>query len=319
MSQNDKMKAGVVSRSRGGLSIAAFLALFMVTLAVQAKLNVVATLPDYASIAEQIGGDKISVTALAKGTEDPHFVDAKPSFIRVLNKADALLEGGAELEIGWLPSLVEGARNAKILTGAPGRVNMSEGIHLLEVPATPVDRSMGDIHPLGNPHYNMDPANGKIMAAHLAAVFGKLDPHNASVYQGNLQKFNQRLDQKLTEWGKQMEPFRGTKVVTYHKSFEYFAERFGLSIIGQLEPKPGIEPSPTHINSLIPRAKEQGAKLLLIEPNRPRRTPEYFAAQTGAKLLVIPVLVGGAPHAKDYFSLFDHDVGEVVQALKGSQ
>src|SRR6266850_935081 len=156
----------------------------------QAKLNVVATLPDFGSIAEQIGGDKVKVTSLARGTEDPHFVDARPSHITTLNKADVLLEGGLELEIGWLPPLVNSARNGKILTGAKGRVVMADDIHIMEVPLTPVDRSMGDVHPLGNPHFWTDPENGKVMAAHLVTVFSELDGKNAAFYQANLKAFD---------------------------------------------------------------------------------------------------------------------------------
>jgi ABC-type Zn uptake system ZnuABC Zn-binding protein ZnuA len=282
----------------------------------QAKLNVVATLPDFGAIAREIGGDKVKVTTIARGSEDAHFVDARPSFIRVLNQADVLAEGGAELEIGWLPPLVNSARNAKILSDAPGHLVLSQSIGLLEVPTAPVDRSMGDVHPLGNPHYWLDPANGKIIARQFEETFRKIDPANATYYQANLQKFNERLDQKLAEWSRLMAPYRGTKVVTYHKSFEYFAARFGLEIVGQLEPKPGIEPSATHINALIPRMKEQGVKLVLIEPFRPRKTPEYVATAAGAKLLVLPEKVGGNEKANDYFSLFDYDVAQIAAALK---
>jgi ABC-type Zn uptake system ZnuABC Zn-binding protein ZnuA len=283
----------------------------------QARLNVVATLPDYAAIAEAIGRDKVKVTSLAKGTEDPHFVDARPSFIRVLNQADVLIEGGAELEIGWLPPLVNSARNAKILSGAPGHVLMSRGLRLLEVPAGPVDRSQGDVHPAGNPHFNLDPANGKIMAATIADAFGKLDPASASFYRANLKAFAERLDTKLAEWTRAMEPFRGTKVITYHKSFDYFLERFGFVLAGTIEPKPGIEPSPTHINALIPRAKEQGVKLVIIEPNRPRKTPGYVADNSGAKLVILPGMVGGHEKVTDYFGLFDYGVAHLETALKG--
>src|SRR6266850_692295 len=178
-----------------------------------AKLNVVATLPDYGSIAQAIGGDKIKVTTIARGTEDQHFVDARPSFIRVLNQADVLIEGGAELEIGWLPPLVNGARNGKILSDAPGHLILARGIRLLEVPTGPIDRSMGDVHPLGNPHFSPDPAHGKIIAASIAETFSKVDPANAAYYDANLQRFNERLEKKIAEWTRLMKPFRGTKVV----------------------------------------------------------------------------------------------------------
>jgi zinc/manganese transport system substrate-binding protein len=291
----------------------------LLTMSARAKLNVVATLPDFGSIAQKIGGDKVNVTVLARGSEDAHFVDARPSHLVSLNKADVLLEGGAELEVGWLPPLLNNARNRKIQATGSGHIVMANGIKLLEVPTTAVDRSMGDVHPNGNPHFWLDPENGKIMATRVAEVFSKLDPKNATYYQANLKAFNTQLDGKLAAWNKIMEPYRGTKVITYHKSFEYFAERFGLKIIGQLEPKPGIEPSPTHINSLIPRAKESGVKLVIIEPFRPRKTPEYVANQIGAKLVILPEKVGGNEKTGDYVSLFDYDVKEVARALSSSR
>jgi zinc/manganese transport system substrate-binding protein len=289
---------------------------FAFALLSQAKLNVVATLPDFGSIAEQIGGEHVKVTSIAKGTEDPHFVDARPSYIRILNQADVLIEGGAELEIGWLPPLVNNARNSKILGDAPGHVILSRGLPLLEVPAGAVDRSMGDVHPLGNPHFWLDPANAKPMAARLAEVFSQLDPKNAKQYANNLAKFNAKVDKKMAEWAKQMEPYKGTKVVTYHKSFDCLLQRFGLELIGTLEPKPGIEPSPTHINALIPRAKSAGVKLILVETFRPRRTPERVAKETGAKLLILPESTGGTKEAHDYFALLDYDLSQIVSALK---
>jgi zinc/manganese transport system substrate-binding protein len=284
----------------------------------QARLNVVATLPDFGAIAKEIGGDQVQVTSIAKGTEDPHFVDARPSFIRVLNRADVLLESGAELEIGWLPPLVNGARNSRILGNAPGHVLMSEGIRLLDVPTGPVDRSMGDVHPSGNPHYWLDPANGKVMAATIAAALSKVDSANTATYQSNLQKFNQRLDAKLKEWSKAMEPLGGTRVITYHKSYDYILERFGLELVATIEPKPGIEPSATHINSLIPEARQKGVKVVLIEPNRSRRTPDYLAERIGAKVLVLPGMVGGNQKVPDYISLFDYYVQQLKAAVAKS-
>jgi ABC-type Zn uptake system ZnuABC Zn-binding protein ZnuA len=281
-----------------------------------AKLNVVATIPDFGSIAQEIGDDKVKVTSICRGTEDAHFVDARPSFIRVLNQADVLIEGGAELEIGWLPPLINGARNGKILGDAPGHVIASRGIRLLEVPSGRVDRSMGDVHPLGNPHYWGDPANGKIIAATLAATFSRLDPANARMYEANLTKYNQRVDQKLAEWTKLLAPYRGTKVVSYHKSFNYFLERFGFELVGTIEPKPGIEPSASYVNALIPRLKDKQVKLVIIEPFRPRKTPEYVAQTIGARLLILPDKVGGNENAKDEISLFDYDVTQIAAALK---
>ena len=282
----------------------------------EAKLNVVATIPDFGAIAEELGGDKVKVTTIARGTEDQHFVDARPSYVLVLNQADVLIEGGAELEIGWLPPLVAAARNRKILSDAPGHVILSRGIRLLEVPTGPVDRSMGDVHPFGNPHFSLDPANGKIIAGELTGVFSKLDPPNARYFEARNKKFGERLDQKLAEWTKLLEPYRGAKVVTYHKSFDYFIERFGLDLAGTIEPKPGIEPSPSYINGLIPRLKAAGVKIVMIEPFRPRQRPEYVAQAIGAKLLLLPGSVRGNEKIKDYIGLFDYDVAQVVAALK---
>lgn len=310
------VRASVLQSLQTSRFISLWIAVFAATLPLHAKLNVVATLPDYGAIAEAVGGDQVKVTSLARGTEDPHFIDARPSYIRVLNQADVLLEGGAEMEVGWLPALVNNARNPKILGDAPGHVLMSQGIALLGMPSAPVDRSMGDVHPAGNPHFAHDPANGKIMATHLAEVFTKLDSASGYIYQANLKRFIGQLDAKLAGWTKVMEPFRGTKVVTYHKSYEYFAARFGLEIVGQIEPKPGIEPSPSHINALIPRVKEAGAKLVMIEPNRPRKTPQYVADAIGAKLVILPGMVGGHEKIKDYLGLFDYDVAQITAALK---
>jgi zinc/manganese transport system substrate-binding protein len=292
------------------------LTLAILPLVAHAKLNVVATLPDFGAIAQEIGGDKVKVTTIAKGTEDAHFVDARPSFIRVLNQADVLIEGGAELEIGWLPPLVNNARNSKILADAPGHLVLSRGIRLLDVPTGPIDRSMGDVHPLGNPHYWLDPSNGQIMASSIAETFSKVDPANTAYYQANLKTFSEKLARKLIQWDEQMKPYQGTKVVTYHKSFDYFLDHFGLVLTGTIEPKPGVEPSPTHVNSLIPRMKQEGVKLIIVEPFRPRKTPEYIAEATGAKLLLLPDKVGGNDKVVDYFSLFDYDVSQIVSALK---
>jgi zinc/manganese transport system substrate-binding protein len=288
------------------------------TAAAHAKLNVVTTLPDLAAIAAEVGGDRIQLTSLARPTEDVHFVDAKPSFIRVLNRADVLIEGGAELELGWLPPLVENARNAKILPGGTGRMDASRRIPMLEVPTGPIDRSMGDVHAAGNPHYTMDPVNGRIIAREMVGLFSRLDRANAGYYETNFQRFDEKLTRKLAEWSRALEPYRGTKFVSYHKSYTYFAERFGLVPVGEIEPKPGVEPSPTHINNLIPKMKAEGARLVLIEPNRSRRTPEYVAKSIDAKLLVVPILPGGHEKTKDFFTWFDYNVGLISAALKDS-
>ncbi|MEK6729530.1 MAG: metal ABC transporter substrate-binding protein [Planctomycetota bacterium] len=281
-----------------------------------AKLNIVATTPDLGAIAKEIGKDKVDVTSIAKPTEDPHFVDAKPSFIVKLNKADMLIDGGLQLEMGWLTPLVQSARNNKILPGNPGYVAASTGIHPLEVAITETTRAMGDIHPCGNPHYMLDPANGKIFAAQLCEQLCQIDKENSGYYKENVKNFTQRFDRKLAEWQKAMEPFRGTKVVTYHKTFSYFAQRFNLNVVGELEQKPGIPPSPTHINSLVPMMKSEGVKLIIVEEFRERKTPEFVASQTGAKIVILPIMAGGQKETEDYLSFFDYNIGKIVSALK---
>ena len=215
------------------LAAAALLAGSSFSPPVAKRLSVVATTPDLAALAREIGGDVIEVTALAKPTEDPHFVDPKPSHLITLNRADVLIEGGAELELGWLPPLLDNARNAKIGSGAPGRIVASQGIRMLEIPVT-FDRSKGDIHSLGNPHFALDPVNAKIICAQIADHLAQVDPANAAVFQANLKRFDAAADRKLAEWQKLLEPFRGAKIVTYHKDFVYLAERFNFEVVENL-------------------------------------------------------------------------------------
>ena len=282
-----------------------------------AKLNIVATTSDLGAIAKEIGKDKIEVMSLAKPTEDPHFVDAKPGFIVKLNKADMLIEGGLQLEIGWLPPLVLSARNQKILVGNPGYlIASSMGVQILEIPDPSVTRAAGDIHSFGNPHLMLDPLNGKIVATHICDRLCQIDAANCNYYKDNLKDFTKRLEQKLPEWQKMLEPFRGIKIVTYHNTFPYFAQRFGLNVVGALEPKPGIPPSPTHINSLIPMMKNEGVKLILIEQFRERKIPEFVAERTGAKIVILPIMVGGQKEIQDYLALFDYTINQIVSAIK---
>src|SRR6266550_3202247 len=281
---------------------------------VSAQLRVVATTPDLASVAREIGGDRVSVVALAKPTEDPHFVDAKPSFIVTLNRADALIEGGAELELGWLPPLLENSRNSKIAAGAPGRIVASEGIKLLEIP-TSFDRSKGDIHSLGNPHFMVDPVSAKIVARNIASHLGQIDPKDAATYNSNLARFNSRIDSKLADWQKQLAPYRGAKIVTYHRDFIYLAERFGLSIVDELEPKPGIAPSPSHLAQVILEMKRANAKVILVQPFQNRKTAETVARQTGAAVLDTPQQPGAVSGTTTYFDMVDNLVRQLASGL----
>jgi zinc/manganese transport system substrate-binding protein len=293
-----------------------FAALLIASATLRAELNVVASLPDFASIAEEIGGKEVQVTTIARGSEDPHFVDARPSFVRILNKADLLIESGAELEAGWLPTLITAGRNAKIQAGGKGHLALARYVKLLDVPTGPVDRSMGDVHPTGNPHFWLDPRNGKIIAQRIAEKLRELDPKNAAVYDKNLAAFTAKLDEKWTEWQNKLEPLRKTKVITYHKSYEYFAAAFGLEVVAQLEPKPGIEPSATHVAHLVQQAKDAGVKMVIIEPYRPRRSAEQLSSAIGAGLVVLPEKTGAVPEAKDYFSLFDSIVKRLTESAK---
>jgi ABC-type Zn uptake system ZnuABC Zn-binding protein ZnuA len=281
----------------------------------EAKLNVVVTTPDLASIAREVGGDKIEVTTLGRPTEDPHFVDAKPSFIVKLNKADALIEGGAELESGWLPSLLAGARNAKITADAPGRIRCNEGISMLEVPDK-LDRSKGDLHAAGNPHFVIDPMNARIVAAHLADALGKMDVANRALYAANAKKFNDLLEMKLAQWQAKLAPFKGAQVVAYHNSWRYFAERYGLKIEILLEPKPGIPPSPAHLAEVISKMKSSGARVVMVDPYLNRKTAETVATQTGATVVDVTQFPGGVKGTEGgYVVLQDYLVNALAKAL----
>ncbi len=278
------------------------------------KLKVVATTPDLASIAREIGGTAVEVTALAKPTEDPHYVDAKPSHIVTLNRADALIEGGAELELGWLPPLLENSRNSKISAGAPGRIVASEGVKMLEIP-TSFDRSKGDVHSLGNPHFMIDPVTVRIIARNIANHFVQIDPKSAATYNGNLARFNAKLDAKYADWQKQLAPYRGARIVTYHRDFVYLAQRFGLNIVGELEPKPGIAPSPAHLAQVIGKMKSTNAKVILVQPFQNRKTAETVARQTGAAVLDIPQQPGAASNTASYFDMMDKLVRTLADGL----
>lgn len=277
------------------------------------KLKVVATTADLASVARAVGGDDVEVTALARPTEDPHFVDAKPSFIRVVNQADVLVEGGASLEAGWLPPILDSARNTRIALGAPGRVIAAQGIALLEVP-TQLDRSMGDVHPQGNPHFMLDPVAAKTVAQSIQTALCAVDHARCADYEAGLRRFREAVDAKLGAWQAALAPVKGTKVVTYHKDFDYFFERFGMEVVGTLEPKPGIPPSPTHLTELIPKMRAAHVRLIVIEPFRERSNPDFVAQNSGARVLVLPAMPDGK-EAADYVSLLDSDIRRLRDAL----
>ncbi len=281
----------------------------------QAKLNVVAATGDFGAIARAIGGDAVTVTVLAKPTEDPHFVDAKPSLIVKLNRADVVIEGGAELELGWLPPLVEGSRNSKLETGKPGHIMGAEGISLLEVPTT-LDRSRGDVHASGNPHYMSDPANGKIVAEHIANSFCQLDPKSCNEFRANLKKFNAELDAKLVGWEKTLAPYKGKEVVSYHNMWPYFAQRFGLKMDLFLEPKPGIPPTPAHLAEVITRMKEDSVKVIVVQPYQNRKTAETVAHHTDATVVDFPTF---PTNDESYTTWIDGLVNSLAKAFAATK
>jgi zinc/manganese transport system substrate-binding protein len=288
--------------------------------AAEAKLRVVTSLQDLASIAQSIGGDRVETFALAKGYQDPHFVDAKPSFVLQLSRADLLIVAGLELEIGYLPPLTDQSRNTKIHPGNPGYLDASVGCNVLQRPTTQVTRAMGDVHPYGNPHYWTDPENGRVAARAIAARLSQLDAAGSATYQKNLAAFEQRLTQKEAEWTAKMAPYAGTRVVTFHDSWPNFAKAFKLNIVGHVEPKPGIPPSPMHTLEIINLIQTQKVPVILVEPYFDKKTPDYIADKTGAVVVTLFPSVGGTPAIKDYFSLFDTDIDAFiagVAAVKG--
>jgi zinc/manganese transport system substrate-binding protein len=285
----------------------------------QAALNVVTATQDMASIAQEVGGDKIKVTPLAKGYQDPHFVEAKPSFVLILNKADLLIVVGRDLEIGWLPPLITQSRNARIQPGAEGYLDPSTSAKILEMPTGAITRAEGDVHPLGNPHYWLDPENGRRIAKAIEGKLSQMDPANAAHYAQREQDFEKRLTAAEERWRAQMAPFKGLKVVTYHRSWANFAEAFGLTVIGYVEPKPGIPPTPQHTLDVINAMKAQNVKIIMVEPYFDTKTPNSIAANTGAKVLVMPPSVGGVPAASDYFKLFDYDINLLAEAARAAK
>jgi zinc/manganese transport system substrate-binding protein len=299
-------------------TVASVVLLFSASSRAQGKLNVITTTEDLASIAREVGGDRIAVDSIAKGYQDPHFVEAKPSFILKLQKADLLVVVGRELEIGWLPPLIQQSRNAKIQPGADGYVDASAQAKILEIPQGQITRAMGDVHPLGNPHYWLDPENGKVIGREIVAKLSQLRPNDKAYFEQRLADFTNRLNDAEKRWAVMMAPYKGLKVVTYHRSFPNFTDRYGLDVIGYVEPRPGIPPSPSHTLELIQEMKRQTVKIILVEPYFDLKTPNSIARETGARVVVMAPSVGGTKDVTDYFKLFDYDINTLVAAIKES-
>lgn len=293
---------------------------FLLTLnAASARLRVVATTPDIAALVQEVGGSEIDLVTLARPTEDPHAVEPKPSLMVKLNRADVLIHGGAELEDGWLTPLLQGARNAKIAPGAPGNIRANQGVPMLEIPSV-LDRSAGDIHAAGNPHYLVDPVNAKLAAATITEALTRLDPGSASVFRANYTRFSAVLDAKLEQWRKLMEPARGRHAAAYHNSWVYFARRFGFTIDLFLEPKPGIPPSPGHLAEVVSKMKQEQARIILTDSYLDRRTAQTVASRAEAVVVEVSHFPGGIKGTEaGYIPLLDKLVGDIAAAFKTNQ
>ncbi|MBI1807261.1 MAG: zinc ABC transporter substrate-binding protein [Ignavibacteria bacterium] len=279
------------------------------------KIKVVTTLPDLKSITEEIGGDKVDVFAIATGYQNPHFVDPKPSYILKLAKADLFVTVGLDLETGWVPPLLNSARNAKIQKGSEGYIDASTNVPLLQVPSS-VNRAEGDIHIYGNPHFWIDPVRGKQIAENIFQGLVKASPDNQNYFQTNLKTFNDRIDTKTKEWITRMAPYKGSKIIAYHNEWPYFEERFGLKIVDFLEPKPGIPPSPNQLVKVIGEIKRENIKVIISSPYFTTESADLVARQTGAKVVVLATSVGAEEHIKTFFDLFDYNVNKLVEAFK---
>ncbi len=282
------------------------------------KLKIVTTLPDLSYIAQQIGGDKIETTAIAKGYQDPHFVDAKPSFVLKLKRADIFIQIGLDLEIGWVPPLLETARNSQIYFSGKGYVDASQGMNLLEVPTTDVAqlRAKGDIHIFGNPHYWLDPRNGKVVAQNILAKCIALRPEATAYFQQNYEAFAVKIDSAYAAWKERMLPFNGAKIVAYHNSWPYFEKAFELDIVAFIEPKPGIPPAPSHLVSVIKKMKEDKVKVIIISPYFDDKPAKSIAKRTGAKVVKMAPSVEAFPNVATYFDLFEYNLNQIIMALK---
>jgi ABC-type Zn uptake system ZnuABC Zn-binding protein ZnuA len=279
------------------------------------RLNVVATTADFGAIAREIGGDAVQVSVLAQPGEDAHFVTPKPSYIAKLARTDLLIEGGAELEVGWLPPLIEGSRNPRLVLGRPAHVACAEGISMLEVPSIR-DRAQGDIHAMGNPHYMTDPVNARQVAERISKALAAADPDQADQYSARLSAFLSRLDAKLVIWQKQLEPFNGKRLTAFHNSWPYFAKRFNLTIDLFLEPRPGIPPSPAHLADVVVTMKRDGIRVILVEPYQNRKVAETVALKTGAVVLDFSQYPGGIKGTEaGYIEFMDYLVNTLTAAL----
>jgi zinc/manganese transport system substrate-binding protein len=282
----------------------------------QRRLKVVTSTTDLADIAREVCGAHCDVVHISEGFQDPHFVEAKPSFILQLRNADVFAFVGLDLEVGWMPLLIDGARNPRIRPGGTGYLDVSRVIPVLDRARGSVDRSGGDVHPAGNPHYWLDPENGRRIGRLFRDRFAALDPAGAGAYQAAEQAWEGRLNAAERGWAAQIAQIRGKPVVAWHTSWRYFAEYNGMNIVAFMEPKPGVPPSPSHLAGVIATVRRTGAKVIVMEPFYDRRTADFVAQRTGATVLVLPPSVGGIRSITDYIQLLQHDVAQLADAVK---
>lgn len=279
------------------------------------KIRVVTTLTDLADFTRNVGGDYVEVRSLATGIEDTHGIPMKPSFVPLLNRADLVVLVGFGCEHSFLPALLEASRNPRIQPGKSGYVDCSKGVTPLGVPKS-TDRSGGDVHPDGNPHFLLDPEMAKIAVSNICNALIATAPEQEADFVKNRDAYLAKLDAKLAEWTVAMAPFSGTKFVSYHEHWPYFAARFGLVSFDTIELKPGIDPTPRHIEELVREMKTEKIPLIIREPQFPEKVPALIARQTGAALVKLPIMPGGVPGTDTYIALMDHNVNAVVKALK---
>lgn len=296
--------------------ILALLAAVAVAPPARAQLRVVTTVEGLASLAREVGGKRVEVESLSRGVQDPHFVDPNPTLVVKLRRAGLLVDVGLDLEVGWLPPLVNQARNPEIQPNGRRRLTAASAVVVMEIPTGPVDRSLGDLHPAGNPHFLTDPRRAGKVAAAMAAKLAELDPVGAAAYRANLAAFQKRLSEAEARWTAELAPLKGHKVVTRHRTLTYFLDWSGLALAGVLEPKPGVPPPPSHLAELVGVVKREGVKAVLVENYYDPKSGEVVARLGGARLVLIPGDVGGVPGARDYLSYMDGLLRLVTQALR---
>jgi zinc/manganese transport system substrate-binding protein len=306
------MKAGLRNLFKLIL-VLGFLLGFHTTASAQ-RIRVITTIPDLADITKQIGKELVEVESLTRGVEFMHAVPVKPSFVPKLNRTDVLVVMGLDLESSWLPALLEVAGNPKILPGQTGHIDCSAGVNVMEVPKT-LDRAQGDVHPRGNPHYNLDPLNGRIIARNIAEGLSRNYPQHKGTFENNLNAYVAELSKAMARWEAMAAPLKDVKVVAYHQDWSYFANRFGMQIIGNIEAKPGIEPTPNHLVSLAQRMQQEKAQIIIYGPQSDR-FPRQLANQTGATVVRLQSTAGALPETDTYIKFVDYNLRSLLGALK---